>query len=376
MSLSDIYTEICAEIGAEIGADTSIGAEISAPCVIYTGVGAAAGTTGVLALKDYQQYPPFLQDVRKLLPETKMYLVLVDPYQEDPPYVVRDFQLKCRAKNRYESLDKKVQVYVWRQSVRTVVDAPNADSVDITSALQTLNQFAIAHRFTTVYHDFTGRRNHVLAEHFDEALGAHLDHVIYGLSAREDHGCYFNLAETGAFMPIRVTAALSAQRPLITFFNYFKFIVTDRYQDVAAERAAYSPYVRALIDVQHGQIVEGVRKDVCQNILSIFRVVHQLRSQSQQTTMEHSMEHSIEHSIEHYTYLFHDMLLKDRGQFTALLHARQFDTLFEALKHYYSPRLHKVARLNDLAVDGYELLSFILQGKNEYEWQLNMRAFF
>jgi hypothetical protein len=100
------------------------------PVFIYTGVGTAAGlrnADGTLELKNYHQYPPILQDLKNLIPALKLYIVLLDPCQECPPYMIKDKQMEYslpekqateqyqaqsqRQANIYDDKEKKITVY-------------------------------------------------------------------------------------------------------------------------------------------------------------------------------------------------------------------------------------------------------------------------
>jgi len=66
---------------------------------IYIGVGTAAGyrePDGSLAPKNYHQFPPFLQSLKNTLQDLHLSIILIDPYQEDPPYVVKDKGLSVK----------------------------------------------------------------------------------------------------------------------------------------------------------------------------------------------------------------------------------------------------------------------------------------
>ena len=76
------------------------------PVFIYIGVGTMAGlrnSDGTLAEENYHQYPPFVKELRNRIPCLNTFIVLIDPLQENPPYLLRDFPLKeledgpCRA---------------------------------------------------------------------------------------------------------------------------------------------------------------------------------------------------------------------------------------------------------------------------------------
>ena len=57
-----------------------------------------------------------------------------------------------------------------RKSVYTDPYEAKENYINITDQLRHLNNFAINNNITTLYHDFSGRRNALLAEYFDKEL--------------------------------------------------------------------------------------------------------------------------------------------------------------------------------------------------------------
>ena len=142
------------------------------PVFIYTGVGAAAGSVdenGILQLQNYHQYPPFLQNLKNTIPNLHIFIILIDPYQETPPYMATDKNLILgpneMAPNEianemgpnemgpndilndpieyYSNKNKNINVYVMRKCVYTDPYQPNNNYINITDQLRNLNSFAI-----------------------------------------------------------------------------------------------------------------------------------------------------------------------------------------------------------------------------------------
>ena len=212
------------------------------PVFIYVGVGAASATLGKAPLPadQYQQFPPFLQNMRNTIADLHLFLVLIDPYQENPPQVAMDYDLRAKeAQNVKEDQAKEdhfsnnegtFHVFVSRQAVYTDADLLKDYSEryhNITEPLRDLNTFAKENRASLLYHDFSGRKTALVAEYFDKENQDHLDQIIYGLSAREDRGCFFDLTQLNAFSPFRLDT--TAERPVVRMFNYYKFIVNATY---------------------------------------------------------------------------------------------------------------------------------------------------
>ena len=199
---------------------------VSIKHVVYLGVGTAAGCRepdGSLAQKNYHQFPPFLQSLKNLVKDMHISIILIDPCQEEPPYVVKDKGLDIDIDNNtFISQDKSLTVYTWREDVYTE-PYQNIKGIDITSHLRELNQFAIDSGSLFVYHNFTGRNNRFLAEFFDEELKDHLDHIIYGLGLREDLGCYFDLTDVCSYHPFYIDT-----NNHIKLFNIYYYIINEK----------------------------------------------------------------------------------------------------------------------------------------------------
>ena len=45
---------------------------------------------GILEPQNYHQYPPFLQHLKNKIVDLNLFIVLIDPMQEQPPYMVAD----------------------------------------------------------------------------------------------------------------------------------------------------------------------------------------------------------------------------------------------------------------------------------------------
>ena len=354
------------------------GENFGGPHVIYTGIGTAAGlrdANGFLAPMHYHQYPPFLQDMMNAIPNLRTYLILIDPYQENPPYVVAEKRLvplDLGDLEAFSSQDRRLTVIVTRKNICTCLDSPEyqeqLQAENITAELRSLNEFAMQSNVTTFYHDFTGRRNNLLAEVFDSELGAHLDHIVYGLSMREDHGCYFDLTQPGSYMPYRIQTVMgndNALHQILRVFNYYKYIVTDTIGAIAHEKALYDPSMHDRISLQQQQIVNTLKIFFTNELLTVFRTVFRLANGVDEPLAVVN------------PYFFNFMVNpQERLYFCELLHARQYVQTFEELKIYCSRYLHIISQVKQLDLDGYEMLNFILHSPEPYSWYANISNFF
>ena len=316
------------------------------PVVIYIGVGAAANVKHNLPLSEYQQFPPFLQDIHNQVPDLHTFLLLLDPLQESPPYVAVDYQLQdCH--NHYGS--DRLKVFAYPQAVYTEPDLrPPEGGANITAILRELNQFAQEKNLTLVYHDFSGRNPALLAEYFDHELRDHLDQIVYGLSAREDHGCFFDL--TQAYFPFRVDT--DKARPVVKLFNYYKYIVSNTYRVSQAELLGYE--IRHWADLQRTQIIQIRLAQLKNTNLSLLRQVRQIILNPPEEAEQ--------------LYMINDLPYLYRKMFIDLHTEKEYDLLYELLFNYSANELEALAKLKGMDMTGEEILTFITLDENPYKW--------
>lgn len=339
------------------------------PIVVYTGIGTAASPsleTGQLEMANYHQFPPFLQEMKRNIPLMQLYILLIDPRQEDPPYLITDPRLNNINKNG-------LFVYSWREDVGTVLnkqplnDEYEPPFIDITANLQTLNAFAIKNCVTTFYHDFTGKPNHLLAEFFDEdaTLNGHYDHIIYGLNARQDLGCYFDLTAAGCYYAYRMVDK-DVGKKMLTVFNY--------YHDTDDQMNQYltSELDEERINVQRELIISQVKALFRNRAFSKMRHVYAKAVQSDDDGNDGLQRDNDEPCNEHFT---DDIALPTlRQKIVDQLRQKKYFALFENLVHYYAKPLDRVAKILQLDLTGYEILEFILQSE-PYQWYDELQKF-
>ena len=345
------------------------------PVFIYIGVGAAA-YSNPLPLEHYHQYPPFLQDMRNMVADLHIFLVLIDPHQESPPMVVRDNEMQDvnrvqDAKDvnhdqaHYTTLDGKLQAFVYRHSVYTDADIHIPDNaINITETLRGLNQFAKENQVSLVYHDFTGRKTALLAEHFDIELKEHLDQVIYGMSVREDHGCFFDLTQVNAYFPFRLENQVNT-RPIIKMFNYYKYINNNTCADIDIK--GYPEEMHSLADIQRNQISQIIRNQFKNTNLSLLRQIRNILLEpieEQQPLADIAGQDQQQAGL----YMFNELPSLYRRMFMDLYKEKEYDLLYELLFNYSASQLEIMCKLKKVDMTGEELLTFITLNEDPYKW--------
>ena len=356
------------------------------PVFIYVGVGTAKGIIngeGILEPTNYHQFPPFLQDLRNRIENLNLFLVLIDPRQENPPYLLRDYPaLEEVEPDHYANAVganavKTLQVFVIRESVYTDIDdEPGYPAINITETLRDLNAFAIEKRASLLYHDFSGRRTATLAEYFQhDILNEHLDQIVYGLSAREDHGCYFDLAQLTSYYPIRqvfpeideVGANALANRPIIKMFNYYKFFANNSFHLMHEERSKYTGEMQHIIDAQKLQIINDVIHTFKNSQIALLRQLqHIILGVAEPPKMYDSdqlapLPSSFPRALNH-IYL-------------ELMEKKEYQLAKDILEDFCAHQLDIFARLKQLDLSGQEILQFITANEDPYRWLGNIKHF-
>jgi hypothetical protein len=377
MILNDIINSIIDKIGHT---------PLEEPVFIYTGVGAAAGSVdqnGTLQLENYHQYPPFLQNLKNTIPNLHIFIILIDPYQETPPYMVTDKNLTLEANINGITNDitnsitnsniecytnNNLTVYVMRKCVYTEPYEAKNDYINITDQLRHLNNFAINNNITTLYHDFSGRQNALLAEYFDKELNDHLDHIVYGLSAREDLGCMFDLTDISCYFPFKIDYVQflnNNKRILIKLFNIFRFTTLDTIKEkLEIEMTNYPPYMLPMIEKQKKQVINSIKKDLINDIFYIFRVIVRLIKGDE--TYEEIKN----------VYFFNILPENEKNKALSMYHEKKFNNLLDYLMNYYGKKIDTVSKIKYLDVSGREILEFIINGSNPYDWSKSLNNFF
>jgi len=338
------------------------------PIVVYTGIGTAASPsleTSQLELANYHQFPPFLQEMKQNIPLMQLYILLIDPRQEDPPYLLTDPRIK--------NVGGGVHVYSWRVDVGTELNNNEygPSFIDITANLQALNAFAIENHITTFYHDFTGRPNNLLAEFFDEdpSLKGHYDHIIYGLNARQDLGCYFDLTAAGCYYAYQVVDE-DEDKNMLKVFNYYNETDDDQINDYLIGDLDFTR-----INVQRGLIISQVKALFRNRAFSKLRQVLAKATNDEPPNGNGNDLPPNGNDLPPNEHFTDDIALPSlRDKILQCIYQKKYFALFEILLHYYAKPLDRVAKILQLDLTGYEILEFIIQAE-PYQWYDELQKF-
>jgi hypothetical protein len=371
--------------------------------VIYLGVGTSAGyrePDGTLAQKNYHQYPPFLQHLKNTVPDLHLSIILIDPQQEDPPYMVKDKGLSLKDKGPdnkgpdnkgpdnknpdnkgpdnkapdnkgpdnkgpdnkaiYTSHDQTLTLYTLREEVYTE-PYTNTSGRDITPLLREFNQFAIENNILFIYHNFTGRDNRLLAEYFDNELKEHLDHIIYGLGMREDFGCYFDLTCEASFYPYYFD-----ERGSIKLFNLYYFIVNKKLNCIQQAIRRYSIHNnnnKNILAKHMDTIITIIKTELINVMLQVLRVVFRLIHGEEIKEFDKG------------ALTFTCMVGGKRSQCLQYLTNKDYAFLYDFLLNEFGEKLEIIVIFKQLDITGREMLELITLDNDPFKWYNNVKLF-
>jgi hypothetical protein len=344
---------------------------IESPILIYIGVGTFAGlmtmddnNQRILEDSNYHQYPLFIRDMKNKIPNLQLYIILIDPIQENPPYMITDRNLheqfyQTENEDKFKSIDNRITTYVFRKNV--TMDIYNSREEDyiinITRDLEYLNKMCIENTLSLLYHDYSGRQVNYLAEYFDSQLNMYLDRIIYGFNSRQDTGCYFDL--TTSTIPYRLKH--NRQRTTIKFYNVFKYLETKKYYKIDASVVKYDGKFKNIILNQKQFIIDNICTDLNTYGLATMRVIYKKMNGDDEIII--------------HDYHFNYIKGKEKEQILKLLEQKEYNKIYDILFEYYSKYFKTICCLKNYDLTGKELLQIITSNPNPYLWISEMKKF-
>lgn len=302
---------------------------------IYVGIGVAAhmrtfekvGNKDICKLnQEYdQQRPVCLGTLKTHLPFEPMHCFFIDPCLENPPHIVTDssgkrlgeeWEVDKYDNNIYHNDTSNIHVYACRFCATHVSDY-NRDElmknnhradllhyVDITKFLDTLNELAIKNKWFVLYHDFTGRDINPIANHYDDFLGDHRNHIVYGIGMRQDGGCYIDLRKPECdFYYTWSNDSIEVLNPFMYEGKLKELIQLTKY--IADEIDAYTLKV---IEEQIKVLIKSKLQFILETIIEVFRKVSILRTRKDITPIT---EKQYSYFVKKYNINFPELIATD-----------------------------------------------------------------
>ena len=356
MNLQDIILDIKQHIGLRIDRN---------PIVCYIAVGSAAHmvkeNNGVKTLEDlyYHQYPKFLEEMNSLYDMTTFHL-LIDPTLESPPFMTVDRSKGLEFEqnenvNKYNTVDNKHIVYSLKQPITLPIYDMMEGHNDITEELHQLNQLAINENILLVYHDYSGRNVKLVADYFDPYIMEDLDHIIYGLGARGDNGCYIDILDPSSKFASRLDKTVIYRRDIIKVFNIYHLLYNKL--NIHEETSKYDFGMINYISSMVHSIVTNTHEQFNNDIFSKLRTIYQLMIGK--TKIEEIQPRYIDNMFNN---------LGEKELLYSLLKSQKYDVCFNKMIEIYSHELEKIIYLKNLQTDNLSLMKHLVSDPSEYKW--------
>ena len=358
-------------------ADASANIPPNDPVLIYIGVGTFAGlmtfrndqngnpTIKFLESENYHQYPPFIRHLKQTVPNLHLYIILIDPMQENPPHMIRDREYTHEefyeeSPDKFNSFDNMTQIYVLRKGVN-ISKAYNHryrvdEYIDITYDLQILNEFCMEQQISLIYHDYSGRDVKSVAECFDKDLGEHVDHIVYGFGARADFGCYFDLNASYSYYPYILEN--NRGRNSLKLFNIYKYINSGKYYLLETERQLYEN--QNMVNAQITEFTNLIRDEMRNYSLSVLRMIYRLINGLSADINE---------------YFTNRIRETHRDTVCQMYHNQEYSKLFNTLIDYYAIDLDIYCKIKNFDLSGKEMMQFLISNPDPYKWASGLYEF-
>lgn len=261
------------------------------PCtIVYIAIGSSAGSvqhdieqnTWKIEPQFEQQFPPFLATLKMHNYMMPTHIILIDSLLENPPFVTCDSKKCvsddwCKNEDWMYNIVTNTYIYPIRTNV-TYEPFNDQDQLNINIFLQQINLCAIEKNWFVVFHDFCGRDVGKLAKHFDKMIEGHHDHIIYGIGARMDGGCFIDLTLPECQFEYII------DNKCIKVFNPYQYNFGEL---VHIYNASSSSVVKAQICV----MCDNIKSFFKNNFFSLIRQIALLKNGAHVTIYEHSYVH-------------------------------------------------------------------------------------
>ena len=346
---------------------------IQGSILVYIGVGTAAGTyimvddKKVVEPTNYHQYPKVLRDMQNISrANLKKYILLIDPMMESPPHITTDnhngFNFRPQSDNVYVDYENQIHLQILRENVTHDVyrDMYHGDGHNITHELSQLIEICKSEYVNMIYHDFSGRPLLPIYEYHQEHIADHANHIVIGLGAQGDFGCYFDMTSDVASFAMKPQIAPNRR-------NYID-ICSPRYYLASGKtiEQALDDYPHCNSSVLCEQFTR-ICKDKFDELIS--KVFYKLRflKQIQSTSDEELGKITSENLVKMY-----DTPLG--LQIYACFENRNFDMAFIHAVEFYGPKYSALCLNSGLQMSGTDLIYRIVSSaKDVYSWAAELR---
>lgn len=360
------------------------------PTMIYMGIGTFAGLTTningtiVLEPKNYHQFPPTIQDTFMKYRDMHLFIILIDPCQENPIHMSTDREMTKNIFNGNEwinitenntetYINDRITVFPFRKNVYTeAVPRGGGDTViNITQDLLSIHQMCIENDITFVYHDFSGQTTaQPIEKFFNFQIGNHLDQFQYGFGNGSINECYFDFADPKSHIATLVEK--DRHKKIIKIFNTRNIL--NRYEKVS-RKMSLDQYIQMNIDKYgehntaniYGQI-EQILSDFKYNFKNYsINVLRMIKKFAESQFMEQFVESQF---TDNYSFIQLPHEIKSRlMDFAIKKDIRIFDECIQIFAKIYEREILLAlmhSKYSDLSPS--EIIYMITSGEDKYKW--------
>jgi hypothetical protein len=278
-----------------------------------------------------QEYPVFLKNLQKKYPYVPIHIFLIDPELESIPFIVANHKNKSNKwadtqinsewtadsmiDDVFHNVTKNMHVYCFRNYVSYFGDdnlCTGCSSVNIESFIDNLVSQSVKKHWLTIFHDFSGKSCQNLASLYDARLGEHIDHIIFGLAARDDGGCYIDLEHPSCnfYYSIDLYGKLIVFNPYLYNDNLYGLI---KYVDALEKHGSLDD---ARCAIEQTKIYIKTKKEMLWTCVGILRRIKIMQTNTHILLSAHELTYI----SKKYGVLFDDMIMK-----------KEYDQLFDII---------------------------------------------
>jgi hypothetical protein len=347
------------------------------PSIIYFAVGSAAQTfeiidgKRVIKQENYQQFPNFLQKMY-LFERMNVFIVLIDPELESPPYIITDKNFDAilgikewKHTPEFDVYEKSnVYVYSIRRFVKTSVDELMFDADDITENLQSFNELAKSENVFMFYYNYSGIDVCPLAKLFDEQNKEYLSQIIYGFGGRINHGCYLDLTSNDAQFAFKVVEKVKRRCIEVFNVNAYYYNQIDIHNIMREFDETNLDIIIHHIEIFKREFVSSfITRDIyiMRNIINIIKKINE---KDEQTQLSDILFLNIQKS----------MFTEDEKKVIyELFDEIHFNQVVRIIKDIYANYLDKYQTILQISqkgklMTGEEIINYIMDDADPYRW--------
>ena len=343
------------------------------PVIVYVAIGSAAQTReldGSVIDSNYQQFPETLRMMFMSSDKCDIYIILIDPFLEDNPYVTTDKNLQQKLSinsfnynNDYDvytsnNVNKNIYVYPIRRDIFIGREGCPEKYDDITESIINLDELTKSENIFMSVCYFTGAIINDVATKYCEKYQE--TNITFGFN-RQDHGCYVDLVN-----PLNQYIF-----KLIDGEHRKRFVVFDIYDYI--KRQQNINYIIEYFGIEYIELIQHQIKMFIDEIWSKFnndelwflRIVYRLRYQCNENALDLIKDFNVMQT--HYIKLFN---IHQKIQINKFIIEKNYNDLFLFVINIYATYFDNIQCITNFSIKGnvltgYQIMKYILRDRKK-----------